>query len=302
MEHIAGIARAGVLVAMNISLYSGRKMDKRTQAEVVAAKGSGSSRAASVYKSLFADCKELEAITKFQAKARLRHYQLTLPWSDNGLRLLPAKSLLDYKAEMNKHEQQFLLLVDAFLDKYDVLVAAAAFKLGTLFDREEYPLREQVARRFRFDIDITPLPVAGDFRLDIESDVQRELVEKYESRLATQVAAAQQDAWTRMYEALTRLKDRLTLTEDGKRKVFHDTTVTNAQDLCGLLTQLNVTNDPVLEKARQQLENALLDVEPTELRKEEGERLIVLAKVNTILDSFDWGVDEEETPSADDAV
>jgi hypothetical protein len=194
------------------------------------------------------------------------------------------------------------LLVDAFLDKYDVLVAAAAFKLGTLFDREEYPLREQVARRFRFDIDITPLPVAGDFRLDIESDVQRELVEKYESRLATQVAAAQQDAWTRMYEALTRLKDRLTLTEDGKRKVFHDTTVTNAQDLCGLLTQLNVTNDPVLEKARQQLENALLDVEPTELRKEEGERLIVLAKVNTILDSFDWGVDEEETPSADDAV
>jgi hypothetical protein len=84
--------------------------------------------------------------------------------------------------------------------------------------------------------------------------------------------------------------------------VFHDTTVTNAQDLCDLLTQLNVTNDPVLEKARQQLENALLDVEPTELRKEEGERLIVLAKVSTILDSFDWGVDEEETPSADDAV
>jgi hypothetical protein len=88
--------------------------------------------------------------------------------------------------------------------------------------------------------------VAGDFRLDIESDVQRELVEKYESRLAAQVAAAQQDAWTRMYDALTRLKDRLTLTEDGKRKVFHDTTVTNAQDLCDLLTQLNVTNDPTM--------------------------------------------------------
>jgi hypothetical protein len=297
MEHIAGIARAGVLVAMNISLYSGRKMDKRTQAEVVAAKGSGSSRAASVYKSLFADCPELEAITKFQAKARLRHYQLTLPWSDNGLRLLPAKSLLDYKAEMNKHEQQFLLLVDAFLDKYDVLVAAAAFKLGTLFDREEYPLREQVARKFRFDIDITPLPVAGDFRLDIESDVQRELVEKYESRLAAQVAAAQQDAWTRMYEALTRLKDRLTLDEDGKRKVFHDTTVTNTQELCELLTQLNVTNDPALEKARRQLEEAIAGVEPKELRKEEGERLTVLAKVNTILDSFDWGVDGEEAAS-----
>jgi hypothetical protein len=295
MEHIAGIARAGVLVALNISLYSGRKQDKRTQAEVTTAKGSGSSRAASVYKNLFADCPELEAVTKFQAKARLRHYQLTLPWNDNGLRLLPARALLEYKAEMNRYEQQFDLLVEAFLNKYETLVAAAAFKLGTLFDRDEYPMREQVARRFRFDIDFTPLPTAGDFRLDIESEVQRELVQRYEERMAAQVAAAQQDAWTRMYEALTRLKDRLTLDEDGKRKVFHDTTVTNTQELCELLTQLNVTNDPALEKARRQLEEAIAGVEPKELRKEEGERLTVLSKVNTILDSFDWGVDAEET-------
>lgn len=294
MEHIAGIARSGVLVSMNVSLYSGRKQDKRTQAEVVAAKGSGSSRAASVYKNLFTDCKELEAITKFQAKARMKHYQLTLPWNDNGLRLLPTKSLLDYKAEMNRYSEQFDLLVEAFLDKYDNLVAAAAFKLGTLFDRDEYPLREQVARRFRFDIDFTPLPTAGDFRLDVESEVQRELVAQYEKRLQAQVAAAQQDAWSRMYEALTRLKDRLTLDEDGKRKTFHDTTVTNAQELCELLTQLNVTNDPTLEKARRQLEEAIGGVEPKELRKEEGERLIVLAKVNATLDAFDWGVDDAD--------
>lgn len=294
MEHIAGIARAGVLVSMNVSLYSGRKQDKRTQAEVVAAKGSGSSRAASVYKNLFTDCKELEAITKFQAKARLRHYQLTLPWNDNGLRLLPTKSLLEYKAEMNRFSDQFDLLVEAFLDKYDNLVAAAAFKLGTLFDRDEYPLREQVARRFRFDIDFTPLPTAGDFRLDIESEVQRDLVAQYEKRMAAQVAAAQQDAWSRMYEALTRLKDRLTLDEDGKRKTFHDTTVTNAQELCEMLTQLNVTNDPALEKARRQLEDAIGGVEPKELRKEEGERLVVLAKVNATLDAFDWGVESDD--------
>jgi hypothetical protein len=293
-QTIAGVARAAMLVSLNVSLYSGRKQDKRTQAEVVAAKGSGSSRAASVYKNLFTDCPELEAIVKFQAKARMRHYQLTLPWNDNGMRLLPSRALLDYKAEMNKFEDQFYLLVEAFLNKYDTLIAAAAFKLGTLFDRDEYLLREQVARRFRFDIDFTPLPTAGDFRLDIESEVQRELVQKYEERMAAQIAAAQQDAWTRMHDVLSRLKDRLTLDEDGKRKVFHDTTVLNAQELCDLLTQLNVTNDPALEKARRMLEEALDGVEPKELRKEEGERLTVLHKVNTLLDSFDWGVDDEE--------
>lgn len=294
MDTTAGIARAAMLVYMSVSMYSGRKQDKRTQAEVVAAKGSGSTRAASVYKSLFADCAELDAINKFQARARYRHYQMTLPWQDGGARLLPTEKLLDYKAEMNRYEEEFKRLVEAFLDKYDTLVAAAAFKLGTLFDRDEYPQRNQVERRFKFELAFTPLPTSGDFRLDIESEVQQELVAQYERRLQQQIAAAQQDAWTRMYEVLTRVKDRLTLNEDGTRRVFHDTMITGAQELCDLLTQLNVTKDPALEKARQQLEDAMNGVDVKELRKEEGARLITLQKVNAILDAFDWGVDEQE--------
>jgi hypothetical protein len=292
-QTIAGVARSAMLANLSICIYTGRKQDKRTQAEVVAAKNSGSSRAASVYKNLFSDCAELDAISKFQSRARIRHYQLTLPWQDNGSRLLPTAALLDYKAEMNRYEDEFGRLVDAFLDKFDTLVAAAAFKLGTLFDRDEYPSREDVQGRFRFELSFTPLPTAGDFRLDIESEVQRELVAHYEKRLQDQVAAAQQDAWTRMYEGLSHLKDRLTLNEDGTRKVFHATTVSNVQELCELLTQLNVTKDPALEKARQQLEDALMDIDVKELRKEEGARLLTLQKVDSILDAFDWGVDEQ---------
>lgn len=294
MSYIAGVARSALLVSLNISVYSGRKKDSHTQAEVVAAHGSGSSRAASVYKSLFADCKELDDITKFQARARMRHYQMTLPWNDGGLRLLPTKALLEYKKEMNRFEEEFYRLVDIFLAKYDTLVAAAAFKLGTLFDRSEYPESVQLKRKFAFDLAFTPLPVAGDFRLDIESEVQEELAQQYEARLEAQVAQAQQDAWTRLYEALSRIKDRLTLDDNGKRRTFHDTTVTNAQELCELLTQLNVANDPSLEKARAQLEDAMMDIDPKELRKEEGLRLITLQKVSATLDAFDWGVDDEQ--------
>ena len=289
-----GIARAAMLATLNISMYSGRKMDRNTQAEITAAKGAASANAASVYKNLFSDCAELEAVTKFAGNVRNWHYRMTLPWSDSGLRLLPTKAFMDYTQDMNRHKQQFEFLVDAFLNKYDTLVAAAAFKLGTLFDRDEYPQRNQVERRFKFELAFTPLPTSGDFRLDIESDVQQELVAQYERRLQQQIAAAQQDAWTRMYEALTRVKDRLTLNEDGTRRVFHDTMITGAQELCDLLTQLNVTKDPALEKARQQLEDAMNGVDVKELRKEEGARLITLQKVNAILDAFDWGVDEQE--------
>lgn len=291
-NHIAGVARAAMLVDLNIAIYSGRKQDRATQAEVTTSKGSGSKKAASVYKNLFAECKELDAITKFQARARSEHYRLTMPWNDRGARLLPTVSLLDYKQVMNRYQLEFDRLVAAFLDKYATLVAAAAFQLGTLFDRKEYPDVAQVARRFRMDIAFVPLPTSGDFRLDVESEVQRELMEQYDRRLAEQLASATKDSWDRLYEALSRLSDRLTVSEDGKKKIFHDTIVTGAVELCELLTAMNVTQDPQLESARRKLQEVLLGVTPKELRDEDGTRVLTKQKVDEILSAFDWGQDE----------
>lgn len=286
---VAGVARSAMLVDLNISVYSGRKQDKSTQAEVTSAKGSGSKKAASVYKNLFAECKELENITKFQARVRAEHYRMTLPWNDHGARLLPTVSLMDYQKTMGRFRSEFDLLVEAFLDKYDTLVAAAAFQLGTLFDRGEYLTRNQVAQRFRMDSSFTPLPTAGDFRLDVESTVQRELVEQYERKLEDQLTQANRDAWDRLHTALTKLSDRLVVEEDGKKRVFHDTLVTGAVDLCELLTAMNITKDPQLESARRQLEAVLSGVTPKELREEDGTRVLTKQKVDAILDAFDWG-------------
>lgn len=289
---IAGVARAAMLVDLHISVYSGRKQDKATQGEVTLAKGSGSKKAASVYKNLFAECKELDALTKFQARARAEHYRVTLPWNDQGARLLPTASLLEYQQIMGRYKAEFDMLVDAFLDKYDTLVAAAAFQLGTLFDRKEYLSRAQVAMRFRMESSFTPLPTAGDFRLDVESSVQRSLVEQYERRLDEKLTQANRDAWDRLHDALLRLSDRLTVDEDGKKKVFHDTTVTGAVELCDLLTVMNITKDPQLESARRKLEEVLSGITPKELRDEHSTRIQTKQKVDAILDAFDWGADD----------
>lgn len=286
--HVAGIARSCMLVDLFISTYSGRKQDKRTQDEVTIAKGAASKRAASVYKNLFSECKELDAITKFQSAARMKHYKLTLPWSDNGSRLLPTKSFMAYTDDMNAATDEFNALVTKFLDRYDTLVAAAAFQLGSLFDRAEYPTREQVARKFSFEVVYTPMPTSGDFRLDIESEVQGDLAAQYEKRMETQLASASKDAWTRLHGVLSRISDRLTPEPDGKKRIFHETMLSNADELCDLLTALNVTGDPDLEQARIQLQKALFGVSAKELREVESARVEVKKNVDDILKSFDW--------------
>jgi hypothetical protein len=290
-KNIAGVARAAMLVNLNISTYSGRKQDKTTQEEVTIAKGAHSKQAASVYKNLFANCTELAAITKFQAKVRFEHYRLTMPWADSGARLLPTMLLLDYTATMGKFQVEFKVLVDAFLAKYDTLVAAAAFQLGTLFDRDEYMSSEKVARRFAMEFTYSPLPSAGDFRLDIEAEVQRDLVQQYEERSNRMLSQANQEAWTRLHDVLTKISDRLIVDEDGVKNKFHDTLVSNAEDLCDLLRALNVTGDADLERARKKLQEALSGVTPKELRDELSTRLDVKRQVDVMLESYDWGLD-----------
>lgn len=291
-QAIAGVARSAMLVDLNISVYTGRKQDKQSQSDVLAKNSAQSKKAASVYKNLFAECKELDDIVKFQARARAAHYRWTIPWNDHGARLLPTKALMDYKADMNRYQAEFDRLVELFLDKYDTLVAAAAFQLGALFDRSEYPERSQVAKRFRMDLSMFPLPTSGDFRLDIEAEVQRELVAQYERKLEQQLTQANQDLWERLHAALTRLSDRLTTDENGKHRRFHDTTVTGALELCDLLGTLNVTGDAKLESARCQLAQVLSGVEANELRKHEGQRTDTKQKVDAILEAYDWSFDD----------
>ncbi len=291
---MAGIARSYLLIDLNIRTYSGRKLDRRTQEEVTQAKGAASKRAASVSKHLFADCKELDDIIKLQARARGLHYQLTQPWTDSGTRILHAGMLQRYMQTMGEQRRDFDALVLKFLDKYETLVAAAAFQLGTLFDRTEYPSRAVVAQRFSFTISQQPMPTSGDFRLDVEAEVQRELIEHYEKVMQDRLTAASKDSWTRLHGALMRISERLTTNEDGSRKRIFDSLVDNAVELCDLLKHFNVAGDPKLESARTQLESALIGVNAEELRKSDGARVEIKQSVDKILSEFDWDIVDDE--------
>jgi hypothetical protein len=55
-----------------------------------------------------------------------------------------------------------------------------------------------------------------------------------------------------------------------------------------MLSNLNVTNDPKLEEARRELENALVGIEASDLRESLGIRKDVKARVDNILKSFDF--------------
>ena len=168
------------------------------------------------------------------------------------------------------------------------MISASAFQLGDLFDRNEYPEAEDIVRKFKFNYTLSPLATSGDFRIDIGEQARNEIIQHYEEQFQERLNSAMRDVWDRLHDCLKHMSERLTSEEDGTRKKFHGTLLTNARELVDLLSRLNVTQDPQLEQARRDLSAALLHTDIDALKDSDYVRENVKQKVDAIINKFNW--------------
>lgn len=280
------LSSSAMLLDLNISTYTGRKQDKATAAEVNAAKNTKSKTAASVYKSLFTEDADLEAITSYAGKVRSWLYSVTLPWSDAGTRLVPTKAFFDISHELAQHEQEFNRLVSVFIQNYSVKISAQAFKLGALFDPKEYPSVDDVARKFALRYNFTPVPEVGDFRVDIPAEAVALLKQDFEQTTKLRLQEAMNEPWERLYEEVTHIRNKMTDKEDGKPNKLYESMLENALSLCRTLDSLNIMGDPDLEAARRALELSLTDVDIKTLRQSPEVRASLKSQMEELTEKF----------------
>lgn len=281
------ITARALLVEHNISVWTANKLDKNAT-NVVISQNCAADKAAQVRKNLMAGSSQRKDIADFAAGCRLWHNTKTLPWANSGARMLPTSMFMDYKQELNDRKAQFDSMVSQFLIDYPQLVQISQNYLGSLFNAKDYPHVEEVAEKFGYRFVFSPVPDSGHFALDVASEELNDLREQYEADFTTRVNDAMKDAWTRLHKTLTGMSEKLTDAPDEKKRRFHDSFITNAQDLCGLLSHLNVNNDPELEKARRGLETALLGTDVDVIKDSEYARGELKAKVDSVLGQFEW--------------
>lgn len=280
------IANSGVLANISLSVWTGRKLDREVSEEVDVAK-STKTRAGNYHKNLFAGVTELEQVKTVGGKIRNWHVKQTLPWADSGERLLPMANFMDYKRELSVLETEFNTAVQNFCTKYGVLIAAQAFQLGALFNRDEYPHPDVIASKFNLSYTFSPVPDVGDWRVTADDAIKQELARQYEQAYADRLNSVTKDLWDRLHGCLTHMQGRLSVSEDGKKTIFRDSMLENAAELCGLLTRLNVTNDPKLEHARKELEKTIMGLDAKDLRETDGARAEVKSRIDDILKFMD---------------
>ena len=281
------ISNSSMLVEMNISVWTGQKVDRGATIKVTD-EARATTDAGLFRKNLMAGTTLRKEIADYAALCRTWHNGRTLPWSDKGSRLLPTSMFFDYKKEVNARRSYFDSKVAQFVEHYDDLVDAAERSLGDLFNASDYPSAEEVRSKFGFRLVFSPVPESNDFRIDVGNSELAELREQYESAYESRVKEAMKTAWDKLHDVLSTMSEKLTEPEGEKPKLFHGTFVSNITDMCQLLTHLNIANDPELEMARRELERAVANVDIADIRSDPGLRVDLKTQVDAVLGKYEW--------------
>lgn len=232
----------------------------------------------------------LKAIHKAIDEARSAHYEMTLPWSttamhENGRRtggrLLPNTLFVDYTTVMAQKKQQMLSALNAFEPEYPKLIEAARKKLGKRFNATEYPNVSSIRNHFDLSFDFEPIPKGDDFAGLPQAQLDA-LARKINENTQKQAEGAMQEVWMRLYDAVSRMAERLSSPD----KLFHNTLVQNVRDVARLLQHLNVTSDPKVEALRKRVEKHLCQHDPKVLRENATLRTQTAAHAQSIIEDM----------------
>jgi len=267
-----------MLVQLSISQWTARKQDKKVSKEVESVHGAHN---AGRFNKDLVNRELLEPITKIVTKARDYHYNMTLPWKDNGERLLPSKLFMQYTGNIRSLKAEFAKAVDNMVAAYPAEVQAARNRLGSMYEPGDYPDSCDVKHKFSLEVEFTPIPHVADFRLDVSAEAQDELKASLTQGIAIRQAGAVKATYARVRDVVYKIAERL----GDDQAIFKDSLINNAIELCTVLDGLNITNDPAITALAVRINNELIH-SPSVLRNNSHVRARVALAANDILNSL----------------
>jgi hypothetical protein len=256
------LSQKAMLVDLHLSRWSGYKTDQKASNKLVmdasAQAGSAVVSKRIVPKEAFTD------IVTVSNALRAHMTKHTLPWSDNGQRIMTRNIFEVFMSGYGDLERQFKAAVDEFIaTKYPQARDQASFRLGALFRDEDYPTQSELQEKFRVDLDIDGITEPEDFRVALPEKELNQLKATMEESINRRLGDAMQDVWLQIAKLLEHYIEKISDSE----AIFRDSTVNNLVELMNILPGLNVTGDPKLREIRQRIMNTIGSYEPDDLRK-----------------------------------
>jgi len=197
-------------------------------------------------------------------------YPMTVPWDDNtsdyegkvlsGWRLCPNRELDRLMDKANESKSDFQKEVDSFLDNYENLIEANKHKLGQAFKLSDYPSKDVIATKFRFDFELGTVPQFNtkDVRLNVSEKLRKKIEQDALKRATKNVEAITRTTVDTLLESVEHLADKLK-SYDPKTKgggFFKNSSFDKLRQFLDTLPSINsdiLGNDKTIAEAHQNL-------------------------------------------------
>lgn len=267
------LADKALLATLHISQWTGRKHDKNATATVEATHET-QRQVGNYTKKLLPGAKELAEIGRLSSGLRAFYYEQTLPWFNDGSRIISSKNYMDFVNAFRVKKGEFENAVAAFLNEYPTLRESARAKLGDLFREGEYPTVASLTHAFACEISFMPMPDVKDFRVEILDSEKDQFISKMQDIESN----AMRECWTRLYDVVS----KAAVTLEKPEAVFRDSLIENITDICALLPKLNVTDNPDLEAMRSKVQAIVSNISPEVCRKSIEQRTHAATQLDEI--------------------
>lgn len=289
-SHLISLASSAVLVSLDVNVWSATKQDRGISNEITSAKNADKS-AGRYVKNLLADHPKHKALVNYRQTIYNWVKRRTYRWN-NSQDLLPSVDLPRFKQEFNEHEVMFYQLLDDFANQYDSIVSDMAFKQGDMFDRNDYPTKDQVRAKFGIKLFVSEVPMS-DFRCGIAQDIADDLFTTYTKQAEEIISSVEREQADRFIEVMQSISHCCGVDEHevngevrSKKRKIYETTIEKAKEMCETFKGFNLTNSQQLEEARASLEKALQGVSAEDIRDSDAVRHAVKEDIDSILNKF----------------
>lgn len=211
---------------------------------------------------------EFKAIQKYDAIFRRKVDKLCVQSALNNVRSIPNGNFKKVHTLCLNHEVLRTGLVDKFVTAYPALYEVAKTLLGPLHRSNDYPLPENVHKKFYFTYEYVHYSTPEQLQMLDSEAFAADILKKseYAKNAAEEITATRRAIFMAL---VSKLKTELAPGEDGKEKKFHKAAITKLQTFCDEFDVMNVTDDTKLAELKEQCQKLISGVTAENVRESE---------------------------------
>lgn len=270
------LADKAMLVRVKISRWSGTARDKDETNTYKATKGAGS-----VNKHLLKGSTRFKYVREALSQLYDYHTSTTVPWLDDGMRLLPQSMYFEYTAKMRELQRCAEHAIDDLVHNWEAEVRADMEARPDGGSRDDYPT--DISGKFGVSLKFLPVPSEYDWRVKISDEDKQSL--------NNAIAEAQSDVAVylikRIMEPVRRLANRCREFEGEQGQRWKNSVVTSVKEVCDMVSKINLSDSAEVDKLAQEISEIVEPhVHDGSLKDNSKQREEVADKLDLVIDKM----------------